>query len=183
MSGGTPSRPDGRPDDPRRADASLRPATEADWPLICAWLGRPDIERWWGPKASSEATVILALGSTHALCRIIESEGAAVGYAHAVDATLWGEDLPEELVPGTWDIDLFIASPTHRNRGIGARALELIRDEVFSTTLAVEVCVFASLANERAVRAYEQAGFRWRRVWNDGAAGPSWFMTAGRPSR
>ena len=179
MSGNPTSDADGV----QRTDVRLRPATEVDWPQIRAWLGRPDIERWWGPKASSEATVILALGSTHALCRIIACEGEAVGYAHAVDATLWGEKLPDELVPGTWDIDLFIASPAHRNRGVGARALELIRDEVFATTLAVQVCVFASLANERAVRAYEKAGFRWRRVWHDGAAGPSWFMTAERPPR
>ena len=94
---------------------------------------------------------------------------------------MWGETLPDALLPGTWDIDLFIASPAHRNQGVGPRARAMIRDEVFSTTLAVEVCIFASLANERAVRAYEKAGFRWRAVWNEPGAGPSWFMTAERP--
>lgn len=161
----------------------LRPATEADWPMIRRWLGEPDIEQWWGPRASSEAAVILALGTSHALCRIIETEGAAIGYAHAVDATLWGEALPDALVPGTWDIDLFIVARAHRNRGLGAKALVLIRDEVFETTLAVAVCVFASLHNERAVRAYEKAGFRWQRVWNDPAVGPQWFMTCERPRK
>ena len=166
--------------DDAELDVRLRAATDADWPLLRSWLGRPDIERWWGPKASSEAAIIVAMSSAHALCRIIEADGRAVGYVHALDATLWGEELPAELAPGTWDIDLFIASPEHRNRGVGARALQLIRDEVFSTTLAVAVCIFVPLAGERAVRAYEKAGFRWRRVWNEPGAGPSWFMTAER---
>ena len=161
----------------------LRPVRDDDWGLIRGWLGRPDIERWWGPKASSEAAVMLAMGSAHAIARIIEADGAPVGYAHALDATMWGETLPDALLPGTWDIDLFIASSAHRNQGLGQRALAMIRDEVFSTTLAVEVCIFAPLANERAVRAYEKAGFRWRSVWNEPDAGASWFMTAERPPR
>ena len=167
-------------------EVRLRPVRDDDWPVLRRWLGRPDIERWWGPKASSEAAVMLAMDSSHALCRMIEVVGAggdvaeAVGYAHALDAMLWGETLPDELQPGTWDIDLFIASSKHRNQGIGQRALIAIRDEVFSTTLAVSVCIFASIANERAVRAYEKAGFRWRRVWNEPGAGLSWFMTAER---
>ena len=131
----------------------------------------------------------MALASPSALCRIIEASPIsgetggmeAVGYAHALDATLWGEDLPAALDPGTWDIDLFVASVAHRNRGVGARALELIRDEVFTSTLAVAVCVSAAVANERAVRAYEKAGFRWKDVWNEPGQGPAWFMVAERP--
>jgi RimJ/RimL family protein N-acetyltransferase len=160
----------------------LRPATRADWPLIRRWLARADIEDWWGPRAATEAEVLIALDSAHALCRIIESTatGAAIGYGHAVDAMTWGADLPEDLVPGTWDIDLFIAAEAHRGNGAGAAALGRLRDEVFATTLAVAVAVFPSIANERAVRAYEKAGFRWQRVWHDPVSGPSWFMTAER---
>jgi aminoglycoside 6'-N-acetyltransferase len=163
-------------------DVRLRAAAGNDLPLVRSWLARPDIEAWWGPKASTEAEVTLAMGTSHAICRIIEANGAAVGYGHAVDATIWGEDLPDDLEPGTWDLDLFIASEAHRNRGIGARALSLLKAEVFATTLALAVCVFPAIANERAVRAYEKAGFRWRRVWNDPVAGPSWFMLAERPT-
>ena len=161
----------------------LRPATRADWPLIRKWLARPDIQRWWGPQASTEAEVLMAMDSTHAICRIIEVDGEPVGYAHAVDASLWGESLPDDLVPGTWDLDIFIAAESHRGKGIGETALRLLKDEVFATTLAVAVCVFASIENEAAVRAYEKAGFRWRRVWHDPISGPEWFMIAERPTR
>ena len=172
-------------EDEAASDAAvrLRTASTADWPLIRRWLGEPGIVRWWGPKATSEAVVLLALGSEHAICRMIEADGADVGYAQALDIASSGEALPAGIEPGTWDIDLFIASPAHRNRGIGARALELIRDEVFSTTLAVAASMLVPVANERAVRACEKAGFRWRGVERDPALGALWVMAAERPRR
>ena len=159
---------------------TLRPATRGDWDLIRRWLARPDIEEWWGPLSATEAEVNIALGSAHAICRIIEAGGKPVGYAHAIDATVWGADLPQELEPGTWDLDLFIASEEHRGKGVGQAALALLKEEVFATTLAVAVCIFASVRNERAVRAYEKAGFRWKQVWHDPLTGPEWFMVADR---
>lgn len=167
--------------DQRSPIVTLRAATRGDWGLIRSWLTRPDIEDWWGPVSATEAEVNIALSSGHAICRIIEVAGEPVGYAQAVDATLWGESLPEDLEPGTWDLDLFVAAETHRGKGVGQAALAALRDEVFRTTLAVAVCVFPSIRNERAVRAYEKAGFRWKRIWSDPlGGGHSWFMVAER---
>jgi len=160
---------------------TLRPATRADFGLIRRWLARPDVQQWWGPVSATEAEVNLALGAAHAICRIIEADGAPVGYAHGVDATLWGANLPDELEPGTWDLDLFVAAEEHRGKGVGPVALAMLRDEVFATTLAVAVCIFPSVRSERAVRAYEKAGFRWQSVWHDPHTGPAWFMVARRP--
>jgi aminoglycoside 6'-N-acetyltransferase len=162
---------------------SLKPATRADFDLIRRWLARPDIQDWWGPVSATEAEVNMAMTSGHAICRLIEADGVPVGYAHAVDATLWGDNLPDDLAPGTWDLDLFVAAEEQRGKGVGQAALALLRDEVFATTLAVAVCVFPSVKNERAVRAYEKAGFRWQRVWHDPQMGPSWFMVATRESK
>ena len=162
---------------------TLRPATMNDWDTIRAWLSDPSIEDWWGPASATQAEVRMAMLSSLALCRMIDIDGKAVGYAHAIDATLWGADLPEELAPGTWDLDLFIAAEAYRGKGIGQRALSALKDEVFQTTLAVAVCVFPSVKNERAVRAYEKAGFKWQRIWNEPSTGPSWFMIAERPGR
>jgi aminoglycoside 6'-N-acetyltransferase len=162
-------------------EVRLRPASSADWHLIRGWLARADIEAWWGPRSATEAEVNIALNSRHALCRIIEHAGTPVGYAHAVDAKMWGDELPQDLPSGTWDLDLFIASEEHRGKGVGQFALAQLKDEVFGTTLATAVCVFPSIRNERAVRAYEKAGFSWRRIWDDPHTGPSWFMLAERP--
>lgn len=163
------------------SEVKLRPASDRDWAMIRGWLRLPEVEAWWGPASTTEPAVIHALGAPAAIARIIEAGGRPVGYAHAVDAMIWGDDLPEDLEAGTWDLDIFIAEPGFRGRGLGSRALALLKDEVFSTTLAVAVSVFTSIENERAVRAYEKAGFRWRRIWNDPVTGPSWFMVADRP--
>lgn len=159
----------------------LRPATDLDWGLVRRWLRLPAVEKWWGPSSTTEAEVINALGTSHAIARIIEWRGTSVGYAHAVDARTWGDDLPEDLEAGTWDMDIFIAEPAARGLGLGPAALAEMRSEVFSTTLATAVSVFISVENEAATRAYEKAGFRWRRIWQDPLTGPVWLLVSDRP--
>ena len=162
-------------------DCRLRPATDADWGMVRKWLRLPAVEKWMGPASSTEAEVIKALGASHSLARIIEFHGRPVGYAHAVDAMTWGEQLPENLEAGTWDMDAFIAEPLARGCGLGPRALAELRAEIFSTTLATAVCIFTSVENEQAVRAYEKAGFEWRRIWHDPLSGPMWLLVSERP--
>lgn len=162
---------------------SLRPATERDLPLIRGWLHHPDIQRWWGNASAAEAEVRLAFETPSALCRLICAGGEPVGYAQALDAHHWGGALPEGMPPGTWDADLFVAAAGHRGKGTGQIALRLLADEVFSTTLAVALSVFVSVANEKAIRAYEKAGFRWVQVWPDRISGPCWLMLMERPGR
>jgi aminoglycoside 6'-N-acetyltransferase len=139
------------------------------------------VQAWWGNAASAEAEITLAMGSEASLCRIIESDGTPVGYAHAVEIGLWGEEQPDDLPVGTWDIDLFIAAPEHRGRGAGASALAQLVEEVFATRLAVACCAVVSIRNEAAARAYEKAGFRWTRIWQDPLVGPCWLMLRERP--
>jgi aminoglycoside 6'-N-acetyltransferase len=173
--------------EPRAAPATqsepvLRPATPEDRFRIRRWASEPEIAAWWGNAASAEAEISLAMASEAALCRIIECDAAPVGYAHAVDIGLFGGEGPADLAPGTWRIDLFIAAPEHRGRGVGAAALALLTAEVFATTLAVACAATVSIRNEAAVRAYERAGFRWRRVWTDPLSGPCWLMLKERPA-
>jgi RimJ/RimL family protein N-acetyltransferase len=164
------------PDAEGPSGLSLRPATPEDRFRIRRWLAQPQIQAWWGNAASAEAEINLAMSSEAALCRIVEHGPLPIGYGHAVEVGLWGGPRPDELAPGTWDIDLFIASEAHRGRGFGAAALDQLAVEVFSTTLAVACCGLVSIRNEAGVRAYERARFRWRRIWNDPLFGPSWLM-------
>ncbi len=160
---------------------SLRPVEADDWPLIRAWIKRPDIERWWGSSTAAEAEMRLVAETGPALARIVLVAGVPVGYAHAIDAGHWGE-LPDGMPPGTWDVDIFIAEPEHRGKGVGEAALNELAREVFATTFALALSIFVSVANEPAVRAYERAGFEWARVWEDPIVGPSWMMLRHRPA-
>ena len=64
---------------------SLRPALTEDRFRIRRWLADPEIEQWWGNAASAEAEINLAMSSQAALCRVVEREGAGIGYAQALE--------------------------------------------------------------------------------------------------
>lgn len=165
-----------------RIAVSLRPALAEDRFRIRRWLAQPDIEAWWGNAASAEAEINLAMSSQAALCRIVESEGAPIGYAHALEIGLWADERPSGLAAGTWHIGYFLASGQHRGGDLGSAVLALLAQEVFATTLAVACSGVVSIRNEAAARAYERAGFRWQRIWSDRLLGPSWLMLKERPT-
>lgn len=155
---------------------ALRSIAPDDWSLLSRWLRDPSVERWWGDPGSSEAGIRLVIETPSGVARMIQVDGRPVGYAHAIDATFWGEELPDSLPQWTWDVDLFVGDPQWRGRNIGERALDLLAAEVFQTTFAMALSVFVSVRNEAAVRAYERAGFRWVTVWEDPIEGPVWLM-------
>ena len=163
------------------ADIQLRPALPEDRFRMRRWLADQTVQAWWGNAASAEAEITLAMASEASLCRIIETGGVPIGYGHAVEVGLWGGPQTGGLPVGTWDVDLFIASAEHRQRGAGRAALALLVEEVFATRLAVACCGVVSIRNEAAARTYEKAGFRWSRIWQDPIDGPCWVMLRERP--
>jgi RimJ/RimL family protein N-acetyltransferase len=158
----------------------LRPADQRDWPMIRAWLGQSEVQRWWGSLATAEAEVMAAMRADMGLCSIIEVDHIAVGYAQALD-TEPIKGVPHALTAGTFRIDAFIANPAYRKMGAGQAAIRLVAHEVFATTLAPAVIVVAALKHEAAVRAYEKTGFKWIRVIDDPLLGPAWLMRLERP--
>ena len=164
-----------------RPTIHLRPATPEDRFRIRRWLVQPEVEAAWGNAASAEAEINLAMDSEAALCRIIACEGVPIGYAHALEIGLLGDERPGDLAAGTWHVNLLIASQQYRGRGLESAALALLTEEVFTTTLAVGCVGVVSIRNEAAVRAYERADFRWQRIALDRLLGPSWLMLKERP--
>ncbi len=116
----------------------------------------------------------LAAQSETALARMLVIGDEPIGYAHAVDLADGG------LPAATWQADVFIGSSAHRGQGFGAAGLVLLRDDLFQTTLAAGLAVRVAVANERAVRAIERAGFSWRDVVRDPVLGACWQMVASR---
>ncbi len=166
----------GREPDPPRGSVTLRPATRNDWPLIERWLRLPAVESWFGSARAAEAEIRIVFETRSSVARIVECDGKPIGYAHAIDATHWGDSLPDGMPPGTWDLDCVIAEPSFRGRGVGRRAVDLMAAEVFGTTLALHLAVVVPVSNESAVRAYERAGFAWVRIVTDPLFGASWLM-------
>jgi hypothetical protein len=110
---------------PARAGAvtlALRPATPDDRPRIRRWLVLAEAKAWLGDAPGAEARISLAMASTGALCRMVEEDGAPIGYCHAVEAALWAE-APHKPVPaGTWELELFIAPRLKETRAVTADA-------------------------------------------------------------
>lgn len=160
---------------------SLRPATPEDRFVVRRWLSDPRVQSWWGTAASAEAEITLALASAVAMPRIIERDGAAIGYAHAVEGGLRAAEPSDGVPAGAWDVDYFVAPAAIDNGEVGSIVLALLTEEVFATTLAVACSGLVSIRSETAARAYERAGFRWLQVLQDPLLGPSWLMLKERP--
>jgi len=124
----------------------------------------------------------MALESASSLCFVLmrTDEAEPIGYAHAVDIALWPGDMPPDLPPATFDIDIFVGPPDRRAADTSA-ALRLLVAEVFATTFAMACCALISIRNEAAARAYEKAGFTWQTIWHDRVSGPCWVMQVERP--
>ena len=153
----------------------LRGLTEGDRFRVRRWLSEPHVIQWWGSRAAADAAIAMAEASHTALARMIELNGEAIGYAHALDLT------DAHLPAAVWQADVFIGAAPHRGQGIGALALAALRDELFAATLAQGLAVRVSIRNERAVRAIERAGFKWHVVISDSQLGPCWLLLAARP--
>jgi len=127
-------------------------------PILEAWLRRPHVARWWGdPELALAAVRQLPLASQ----AIIAADAQPVGYLcwqrpPSEDLAAAGlSDLPSDLV----DVDILIGEPAFLGRGIGPTALSHLVAQLRAEGVPA-VGLAAALANPRALRAYEKAGFR-----------------------
>ena len=164
----------------RSSPVLLRALAQDDRALIRSWLADPSIRAWWGSPAAIEAEIAIAIESKSAICRMIEIGGVAIGYGNAYDAGLMEPAGGLIGEPGVWQCTFFIGSEAHRGADLGTVALDLLADEVLSTTLAIACETRVPVRNEAAVRQIETAGFRWKHVENQGALGPFWIMRRDR---
>lgn len=150
---------------PTPKDVQLAPMDSAGLELLRRWLHRPTVSRWWGDPGESLAAAIRHPVEHHAL---ISLAGRPVGYVlwqkpdPAVMAAAGLDGLPADHI----DVDILIGEPDSMGRGIGPVALLLILDRLGAEGVS-SVGVGTEVANERALRAFEKAGFRLFRHFED----------------
>ena len=117
---------------------------------------------------------------------MVLADGAPVGYlcwqkpskeeTEAAGVT----DLPEGLV----DIDIMIDEPAYLGRGIAGKALALLMARLRDAGVTI-AGLGTSISNRAAIRAFEKAGFRLFREFEDPEWGPCKYMVAelGGPAR
>ena len=142
------------------------------------WLHRPHVARWWGDPQLAFEHSLRCSPENHA---VIVADGSPVGYLcwqtpprNELEAAGLA-DLPEDLV----DIDVLIGEPAFIDRGIGPRSLGLLLARLRADPLVTVAGVGTSASNERAIRAFEKAGFRLFREFQDPEFGSCWYMVVG----
>jgi aminoglycoside 6'-N-acetyltransferase len=139
------------------------------------WLLRPHVARWWGDAQQAMEHAAQCRPDAHA---VIVADGTPVGYlcwqtpslAELADAGL--TDLPEGLV----DIDILIGEPGLLGRGVGSQALKLLLARLHKESSFSHAGLGTSESNVRAIRAFERAGFRLFREFQDPEWGPCRYM-------
>jgi aminoglycoside 6'-N-acetyltransferase len=156
----------------RDADVTVRPMHDDpdDYAMIVRWRAEPHVHAWWDPDepAPSYDQVVEEYGPRAQVdgdttsC-IIERRGRPVGY---VQFYRWAST-PEEaramdvsVDDGTFGLDIFIGKPELIGLGIGTRVVDLLCRYLEDERGASGIALTTELANDRAQRAYEKAGFR-----------------------
>jgi len=145
--------------------------------ILRSWLGRPHVARWWGDAGRAMEHALQCHPDSHA---IILADRTPVGYlcwqtpspTELAGAGL--TDLPEGLV----DIDILVGEPEMLGQGVGSKALELLLIRLHNQSSFSHAGLGTSVSNVRAIRAFERAGFRLVREFQDPEWGPCRYMVA-----
>lgn len=144
---------------------ALRPIEEDDLADLLRIVSSPAVARWW--SAHDPTTVRRWLAEDDETTRwAILHEGAVVGKIQAYE-----EADPEFRHAG---LDLFLDERAH-GRGLGAEAIRVVASWLFEERGHHRLVIDPAVANERAIRCYESAGFRrvgvMRSYWYDRSVG------------
>lgn len=157
------------------ADVALTAFDPArDLAMLADWLRRPHVARWWGDPAHALGAVRRHPVATGAL---IEAGDRPVGFVcwqtpprEELAAAGLG-DLRDDLV----DVDILIGEPDALGRGVGPEALSQLLARLRADGVRL-VGLAAAIANRHALRAYEKAGFRPFRDFEDAGQAMRYFV-------
>lgn len=151
---------------------SFRPLQDDDPTRMTVWLRDPDVAPWYGDGEPTLALVqaryatrIAGTDTTHGY--IMEIDGEPVGYIQAYrleDEPRYAVQLrlPTPIDRDAVATDLFIGEAAFRNRGWGGIILRAFLAEIVFGSMHARVAIIApEPGNRRAIRTYEQVGFRW----------------------
>ena len=137
----------------------FRPVTPKDLPLLRRWLVLPHIAEWWGPVDEEIAGIEDAMESIETEPLIVELDGKPIAYLQTYDPHL-EDDHPYADQPfGTLGLDISIGPAELLGQGHGGAILAQFAEELFDEG-APRLLIDPDIANKRAIRAYEKAGFR-----------------------
>ena len=159
----------------------LRDLAPADLLLVERWLRADHVQSFWGDADANLRLLREPLAPGHGRS-IVEASGRAVGLV------LWQHPTRDELdvagladVPtSAVDIDVMIGEADAVGRGLGSAAIARVADAALADPAVPFVMGCAALHNLASQRAFEKAGFRRDRVFDDVPHGPHVLMVRHR---
>lgn len=141
----------------------------ADYELMVRWRNRPHVRHWWDPDlppltlgtARDEYQPDTRNGAESTAC-IAELDDRPVGFIQYYRWSSYAAEAREVGIPyddRTWGIDVFIGEEDLIGSGLGTRIVELCCGYLEDELGASSVVLTTEIANARAVRCYEKAGF------------------------
>jgi aminoglycoside 6'-N-acetyltransferase len=138
------------PNFPLRGELTLmRPATADDADLLVRWHADPDVARYWDGETFTREEMLARLDRSEVAPYIVEDDDQPIGYLQA--------HLPEASTDA--GLDMFLV-PSARGRGLGPDAARALTTYLLQEAGRTRVTVDPYLSSERAIRAWEKAGFR-----------------------
>ena len=127
----------------------VRPATPADADLLTGWHADPGVAEFWDGETFTREEILVRLARADVDAYIIEAADDPVGYLQA-----WFDESRGEC-----GIDMFLV-PGARGRGLGPDAARTIVRYLLRVAGRPRVTVDPYQWNDRAIRAWQRAGFR-----------------------
>lgn len=127
------------------ARTTVRAATDADAPLLAGWHADPEVAHYWDDETFTVDEVRERMARADVDAWIVEEDGEPVGYLQS-----WRDS-------DSAGLDGFLV-PSARGRGLMPDAARVLTEALLAAGWP-EVTVDPYSWNDRAVRAWEKAGF------------------------
>ena len=152
---------------------AFRPMSAADLPTIQRWLGTRHVCQWWHDPSEQFKLVSGDLGHPDMAQYIVTADAREFAYLQCYDLSAWDTGLGPQP-EGTRGLDQFIGEADMLDRGHGSAFIKAFADQLLACGTP-RVVIDPDPANERAIRAYEKAGFCRDRIV-DTPDGPALLM-------
>jgi len=138
---------------------TFRPVTKSDLPRLERWLAAPHVREWWGDPERAMTKITEHLPDEQIDIFIVAYEDSPIGYIQSWSPHAEENHPCRDQPAGTRGIDQFIGELDLLNRGHGSAFISAFVSRLFENG-APRIITDPNPQNARAIRAYENAGFR-----------------------
>jgi RimJ/RimL family protein N-acetyltransferase len=143
---------------------SFKPLQENDLDLLCTWLKKPHVKKWWDDSLTDEELKYKyksRIGNTIIVPFIVYMNHKPLGFIQYYHANKMGDGWWPGELEGTVGIDQFIGEEDYINRGYGTSIIKEFVKKLFADIKINKIIADVDPDNKSALRCYEKVGFKF----------------------